>query len=1030
MIFSEDSRVKIPCILHLMRLGYDYLSLKNAVWDEETNIFPDLFTNAIAKINPDLAADEIPRLLADVKLLLDNEDLGKAFYERLIEQSGIKLIDFENFNNNSFHVVTELTYKNGDDEFRPDITLLINGLPLAFIEVKKPNNREGVLAERNRILTRSRNPKFRRFMNITQLMVFSNNMEYEDGSPQPIEGAFYASPSYDTPVFNYFREEESLDLTQLLREENDTLENEVLRDNNLNIIKHSPEFLSNKAPDSPTNRICTSLFSRDRLSFILRYALAYVNESDGLQKHVMRYPQLFATKAIEKALDAGIKKGIIWHTQGSGKTALAYYNTRFLTDYFQRKGVIPKFYFIVDRLDLLIQAQRELAGRGLVVHTIDSREAFAKDIKTSQVIHNNSGKPEITVVNIQKFEDDPDVVHVEDYDFNIQRVYFLDEVHRSYNPQGSFLANLSQSDRNAIKIGLTGTPLLGEDYNSRALFGDYIHKYYYNASIADGYTLRLIREEIATNYKISLQEALAAVQLQQGDIDRKQIYSHPKFVEPMLNYIVRDFEKSRAALGDPSIGGMVICDSADQAKEMHRIFNAVYAKKVSSNSNEPEGYAAQSAEKNRVKTAALILHDIGSKDERKQWVEDFKSGKIDFLFVYNMLLTGFDAKRLKKLYLGRIIKAHNLLQALTRVNRTYKDFRYGYVVDFADIRKEFDKTNKDYFDELQSELGDEVEHYSNLFKSSEEITQEIEAIKDVLFSFDIQNAEEFSRQISQIQDRTMILALKNALANARNLYNLIRLQGEYSLLQQLDFKKLNQLYRETSNHLELLNLKETIETASDTSNLLNVALEDVIFKFAKIKEEELVLADKLKNTLRQTREAMASNFDQQDPKFLSLREELERLFKKKKLSEVSQEEMTANIGALNAIHDRVKELNRLNNQLRHKYQGDAKYARIHKRLNESGDFTKTERQLFEALIQVKSQADDHVLQNTQMLNNESYFERMMQPIVIGEFYTRQNIKLTPDATRTINHLVVSEYMNEFNAGSRLSGNHNAGAQSW
>jgi type I restriction enzyme R subunit len=1013
-----------------MRLGYDYLSLKNAAWDEETNIFPDLFTNVIAKINPDLAVAEISRLLADIKLLLDNEDLGKAFYERLTEQSGIKLIDFENFNNNSFHVVTELTYKNGDDEFRPDITLLINGLPLAFIEVKKPNNREGVLAERNRILTRSRNPKFRRFMNITQLMVFSNNMEYEDGSPQPIEGAFYASPSYDTPVFNYFREEESFDLTQLLREENDALENEVLRDNNLNVIKHSPEFLSNKATDTPTNRICTSLFSRDRLSFFLRYALAYVNESDGLQKHVMRYPQLFATKAIEKALDTGVKKGIIWHTQGSGKTALAYYNTRFLTDYFQRKGVIPKFYFIVDRLDLLIQAQRELAGRGLVVHTIDSREAFAKDIKTSQVIHNNSGKPEITVVNIQKFEDDPDVVHADDYDFNIQRIYFLDEVHRSYNPQGSFLANLSQSDRNAIKIGLTGTPLLGEDYNSRALFGDYIHKYYYNASIADGYTLRLIREEIATNYKISLQEALAAVQLQQGDIDRKKVYSHPKFVVPMLDYIVRDFEKSRTALGDSSIGGMVICDSADQAKEMHRIFNAVYAEKVNSNSTELEGYAAQATEKNRVKTAALILHDIGSKDERKQWVEDFKAGKIDFLFVYNMLLTGFDAKRLKKLYLGRIIKAHNLLQALTRVNRTYNDFRYGYVVDFADIRKEFDKTNKDYFDELQSELGDEVEHYSNLFKSSEEITQEIEAIKDVLFSFDIQNAEEFSRQISQIQDRTTILALKNALADARNLYNLIRLQGEYSLLQQLDFKKLNQLYRETSNHLELLNLKETIETASDTSNLLNVALEDVIFKFAKIKEEELVLADKLKNTLRQTREAMASNFDQQDPKFLSLREELERLFKKKKLSEVSQEEMTANIGALNAIHDRVKELNRLNNQLRHKYQGDAKYARIHKRLNESGDFTKTERQLFEALIQVKSQADDHVLQNTQMLNNESYFERMMQPIVIGEFYNRQNIKLTPDTTCTINHLVVSEYMNEFNAGSRLSGNLNAGAQSW
>ena len=118
----------------------------------------------------------------------------------------------------------------------------------------------------------------------------------------------------------------------------------------------------------------------------MRFALAYVNESDGLHKHVMRYPQLFATKAIERKLDAGVKKGIIWHTQGSGKTALAYYNTRFLTDYFQRKGVIPKFYFIVDRLDLATQAQREFSGRGLVVHTIDSRDAFATAFARKKLI--------------------------------------------------------------------------------------------------------------------------------------------------------------------------------------------------------------------------------------------------------------------------------------------------------------------------------------------------------------------------------------------------------------------------------------------------------------------------------------------------------------------------------------------------------------------------------------------------------------------------------------------------------------------
>jgi type I restriction enzyme, R subunit len=436
MVFSEDSRIKIPCILHLVRLGYRYLSLKNAAWDEDTTIFPDLFRTAIARINPGIECDEIDRLLADVKLLLENEDLGRAFYEKLTERSGTRLIDFANFSKNSFHVVTELTCKNGDDEFRPDITLLINGMPLIFIEVKKPNNREGVLAERNRIIVRSRNSRFRRFINITQLMVFSNNMEYDDSSPEPVEGAFYASSSYDKPIFNYFREEDKVDLTELLADEDDAVENEVLRDNNLNVIKHSPEFIYNKSPDTPTNRICSSLFSRDRLSFLLQYSLAYVNEIDGLQKHVMRYPQLFATKAIERNLDAGARKGIIWHTQGSGKTALAYFNTRFLTDYFQRKGVISKFYFIVDRLDLLIQAQREFASRGLKVHTIDSRETFARDIKASKALHNHSGRPEITVVNIQKFQDDPDVVRTEDYDAHIQRIYFLDEVHRSYNPKG------------------------------------------------------------------------------------------------------------------------------------------------------------------------------------------------------------------------------------------------------------------------------------------------------------------------------------------------------------------------------------------------------------------------------------------------------------------------------------------------------------------------------------------------------------------------------------------------------------------
>jgi type I restriction enzyme, R subunit len=116
MTFNEDSRVKIPTILHLTRLGYTYLSLKQAVWDERTNIFTNIFKDSIASINPDIDSTEVDRLLEDVKLTLENEDLGQAFYEMLITRSGTKLIDFTDFANNTLHAVTELTYKNGDEK--------------------------------------------------------------------------------------------------------------------------------------------------------------------------------------------------------------------------------------------------------------------------------------------------------------------------------------------------------------------------------------------------------------------------------------------------------------------------------------------------------------------------------------------------------------------------------------------------------------------------------------------------------------------------------------------------------------------------------------------------------------------------------------------------------------------------------------------------------------------------------------------------------------------------------------------------
>ena len=648
MKFNEDSRVKIPAILTLTRMGYDYISLKNAKWDIETNIFPDIFANSIRKINKDLniSDNDIQIILKELSNVLDYEDLGREFYKKLTATSGLKLIDFNNFDNNTFNVVTELTCKNGDDEFRPDITLLINGMPLSFIEVKKPNNLNGIQAEKERMMNkRFTNKKFRKFINITQMIMYSNNMEYDETETIPISGAFYSTTSLKDAFFNNFREERPEELRFILKPEDEEIEKFILKDNNLIAIKDSPEFKTNKQIEtSPTNRMLLSLFSRKRLKDFLEYGIAYVekekNESKVIEKHIMRYPQFFASKAIQNKLgefrEKNLpKKGIIWHTQGSGKTALAYFNVKWLTNYFQKQNIVPKFYFVVDRLDLLEQAKLEFIARGLQVKIVDSRDEFNKAISKISNKDNQTGEREITVVNIQKFSEDSTAVK-SDYNINVQRVYFIDEAHRSYNEKGSFLANLINSDRDAVFISLTGTPLIGKT-KSTAIWGDYIHKYYYNSSIADGYTLRLIREDIETKYKSQLSEILAQIKVLSKDVDPKKVYANPKFVEPMLDYIMENLRKSRIQFNDDSIGGMVVCHSSDQAKKFFEIFQAKYA-------NKP--FDIHSA-----KNAEIILHDIYTKDERKDIVIDFKAGKIDILFVYNMLLTGFDAPRLKKLYI-------------------------------------------------------------------------------------------------------------------------------------------------------------------------------------------------------------------------------------------------------------------------------------------------------------------------------------------------------------------------------------------
>lgn len=181
------------------------------------------------------------------------------------------------------------------------------------------------------------------------------------------------------------------------------------------------------------------------------------------QKHIMRYQQMFAALAIRQQLSEGATSGVVWHTQGSGKTALSFYLTYVLSDYYAKKNMVAKFYFIVDRIDLLEQATQEFEARGLVVSTANTRAELMAQFRNNHAQEGTSGQQEITVVNIQRFAEDKQKVELPAYATNLQRIFIMDEAHRGYKPGGCFLANLFDADPKSIKIALTGIPLLKKD---------------------------------------------------------------------------------------------------------------------------------------------------------------------------------------------------------------------------------------------------------------------------------------------------------------------------------------------------------------------------------------------------------------------------------------------------------------------------------------------------------------------------------------------------------------------------------------
>ncbi len=1021
MPYNEITRVQIPALMHLAKLGYDFIPTNSKEnkpnLDTATNILTDSFTKSFERLNPNKNAQDV---LTEIKKRLNYDDLGKSFYEYLLK-SEHQIIDFDNPNNNLYEMMTELPYKS----FRPDITLFINGLPLVNIEVKQPYAEQGIKEERDRHIKRYENPENKVFYNLAQIWLFSDNLPYDENNPD--QGVFY-SASY-SPIFQRFVEANKLDITPPPPENDQSHQNHqnhrsleeiqkrVLKEFNLK----DTDYQENPK-DTPTNSLLTSFCSPKRLCFILKYGISFLKEKSEFKKHIWRYVQMFASlnvlKELQKHYENNPKdplKGIIWHTQGSGKTALTYHLTKLIRDFFSQSNLNKKtkFYFIVDRLDLLEQAKNEFLKRGLCVHEAENKEDLSQKLKNSSVFEGPQGNDEIIVVNIQKFKapneekapnEDPssatkeiisktELQEATKDNHDLQRVFIIDEAHRSYDPKGCFYANLIECDKTAIKIALTGTPLLEDNAQDKATkntFGNYLHTYSYAESIKDRHTLKLQLEIIEKSYKEKLQEIYRLLQesitIEDIEVKKERIFNHERYIKEMLFYIIRDLLNFRRVNNDENLKAMVVCFSSDQAKLANLFFNEVQEKVLQENPNLRILKKLQSS---------LILHD---EQEVKEKIHSFKHENTDIVFVFNMLLTGFDLPNLKRLYIHRELKDHNLLQALARVNRSYKNMSFGYLIDFVGIKENYDKTTDDYLKELNqfnqsdSNIKDSLK---DMFADRKTLEKDIKNAYDDLFDYPIDDIEAMTSAIVSISEMNELLKVSRAINTLKERYNLIRTSSDekiLSLKEKMDIEKIHKISSMLHKKAKHLHALKNINEPKNPNDLMIledlIALLDFKIEFKERKELRFKEKEEISAKYKQAKEMLEKIPDKQDKEIQKISKELSKLIQEP----LTNHNFDGISHSYSVIISQLKQHKDQTINLLNKYNNDRAYVITHKRLHNRFMEENISKGIFTLLSALKSAIDERISKRQEILNEEYYLKNAIKIELNNAFNKNPSLK--------------------------------------
>ena len=678
--------------------------------------------------------------------------LGKSYPETVGDGKmlsfNLKYIDWDNPQNNVFHVTEEFAVDSRDRQHnaRPDIVLFINGIPFAVIECKAPHIPvEEAVGQMIRNQQAAYIPQLFKF---AQLVVATNKNAVK-----------YATVGTPKKFWSVWKEQDDEWLQTRLK-----------------------ALIPDRMPTEQDRNI-VSLFSRERVFELIRYFILF----DANVKKVCRYQQFFAVREIMKTIaesdeHGNRRSGVIWHTQGSGKSLTMVMLAK--TILMELKDCHPRVVIVTDRKELDAQIAATFAHTRLTPARATSGRHLVELV--------NSARADVITSIINKFN----TVERQEVKNPSRDIFVLvDESHRSN--YGLMATRMRSVFPNACYIGFTGTPLMKSEKNTMARFGRLIHKYTIRDGVEDGAIVPLIYEGRFVEQKVDeenidlwfKQTTRRLTEAQREDLRRKwssirRLTSTDARIKRIALDISEHFIEGYKDTGFKAMLATNYKRDAIRYLECFEQFGDLNCAVVISPPDMREGVddADEGADDLVVSFWSKMMRQYGDADRYEEAIKNrFCDGEIDILIVCSKLLTGFDAPLCQVLYIDKELKEHGLLQAIARTNRLHEGKDYGLIVDYRGLIEKLDTAMDMYsgaglenFDggDLKGVVVDVMSAIGNLRSA---YTQLVELFAPVGSISDAEAVEVFLADDKMRQDfYTLLCAFGRALhlvLNAEQAYN-------------------------------------------------------------------------------------------------------------------------------------------------------------------------------------------------------------------------------------------------------------------